>query len=290
MNTLKEISVSQAKAIYQDGSYIDNDLILFDQFEDVPLPTENRRMNCMFVALCIEGKAQYTVDTKEYKVKANDIMIINQGQVVGDYLLSRDCKGIAFMASNEFINEIVKGIQELSSLFLFTRTNPIVRLTKEDTNTFTYYFNLIKHKVDDKKHHYRKELASSLFLAMLYDLSNEIWQLQHIDHHQTRAEFIFANFVKLVEANFRKERRVSWYGQQLCITPKYLSETVKQVSHQTPNEWIDRYVTLEIRVQLKNTNKSIKEIAQDLNFPNQSFLGKYFKEHVGISPSDYRKS
>ena len=46
---------------------------------------------------------------------------------------------------------------------------------------------------------------------------------------------------------------------------------------------------LELRVQLKNTTKTIKEIARDLNFPNQSFLGKFFREHVGISPLRYRR-
>jgi AraC-like DNA-binding protein len=62
------------------------------------------------------------------------------------------------------------------------------------------------------------------------------------------------------------------------------------VSKRTPNEWIDNYVILEVRVLLRNTTMSIKEIAQQLNFPNQSFLGKFFKERVGMSPSDYRKS
>lgn len=76
----------------------------------------------------------------------------------------------------------------------------------------------------------------------------------------------------------------------MCITPKYLSETVKTVSRRTPNEWIDNYVTMELRAQLRNTTKSIKEIAREMNFPNQSFLGKYFKEHVGMSPMSYRKS
>ena len=65
---------------------------------------------------------------------------------------------------------------------------------------------------------------------------------------------------------------------------------MKQVSKRTPNEWIDNYVILEVRVLLRNTTMSIKEIAQQLNFPNQSFLGKFFKERVGMSPSDYRKS
>ena len=92
-----------------------------------------------------------------------------------------------------------------------------------------------------------------------------------------------------MEQNFRSERRVSWYAQQLCITPKYLSETVKAVSKRRPNDWIDNYVTMEIRVMLRNSTMSIKEIAQELNFANQSFLGKYFKEHVGMSPKEYRK-
>ena len=74
------------------------------------------------------------------------------------------------------------------------------------------------------------------------------------------------------------------------ITAKYLSESVKAISRRTPNAWIDYYVTLEMRVMLKNTAKSIKEIANELHFSNQSFMGKYFKEHVGMSPSQYRKT
>ena len=62
------------------------------------------------------------------------------------------------------------------------------------------------------------------------------------------------------------------------------------ISKRTPNEWIDSYVTLEMRTMLKNSSKSIKEIAKELNFPNQSFMGKYFKEHVGMSPSEFRRS
>ena len=64
---------------------------------------------------------------------------------------------------------------------------------------------------------------------------------------------------------------------------------MKSVSQRTPNDWIDNYVVLAIRVQLANTTKTIKQITEELHFPNQSFLGKYFKEHVGMSPSEYRR-
>ncbi len=107
--------------------------------------------------------------------------------------------------------------------------------------------------------------------------------------HNKKSEHIFLNFIQLVEKHYRSERRVGWYAEQLNISPKYLSETVSSVSKHSPNEWITKYVTTELRNMLRNTNKRIADIAVEMNFPNQSFLGKYFRENVGISPLKYRK-
>jgi AraC-like DNA-binding protein len=141
------------------------------------------------------------------------------------------------------------------------------------------------------EHPYRTELVKAWLLSMFYDMSGVIYRVEQQGQKvQTRADAFFAQFIRLLELNFRNERRVSWYAEQLGITAKYLSEVVKQVSKRTPTDWIDNYVILEMRVLLKNSTKNIKEIADELNFPNQSFLGKYFKEHVGMSPSEFRKS
>ena len=148
---------------------------------------------------------------------------------------------------------------------------------------------MIKHKIGDQDNFFRKDLIRTLLLAMFYDVGNIIYRFKETDKPQTRAEAILTKYIKMVEANFRQERRVGWYAQQLCITPKYLSEMVKAASNKTPTEWIDNYVTMELRVLLKNSSKSIKAITEEMNFPNQSFLGKYFKEHVGMSPSKYRQ-
>ena len=290
---LTEIDVAQTKKNYPNESYIGNDLILFDSFGDVPMPTEARRMRCLFVALCTSGRAQYTVDTHRRTVEQNDVSILNEGQVVGNYLLSRDCNGLAFMMSYDFFRSVISGIHELSALFIFSRTHPVFHLSPEQSQTLKEYFFLIKKKVDDKNHHFRRELTGSLVKALIYDISNRIYEIQQeidMDKKQTRAETIFTHFIRLVEQHFRRERRVGWYALQMNITAKYLSETVKAVSKRTPNEWIDNYVTMELSVLLKNSTLSIKDITKQMNFPNQSFLGKYFKEHVGMSPSEYRKS
>jgi len=287
---LTEISVANVKELYS-GSFIDDDLVLFDECADMPVPAEPRRIKSIIMGLCLHGSIEYTADTQLHTAQANDALIINEGQVVGNFSMSGDFSGIAMMLSYNMFQEIVQGVHDLSALFIFARTHPVFRLLPNESQSVVEYFNMIKDKVDDHFHHYRRDVARSLIATMIYDLNNALYRIQQAkDKKQTRAEAIFTRFIQLVEQNYKTERRVGWYGKQMCITPKYLSETVKQVSRRTPNDWIDYYVMVELRVQLKNTSKSIKEIATEMNFPNQSFLGKFFKEHAGMSPLAYRKS
>lgn len=287
---MTEVSVTQAKQIYSAGSYIDEDIILFSDFSDVPLPPGFARMNCIFVALCTGGMASYVVDTKPQAVVENDVIIINKDQIVSDYMLSRDCSGIAFICSSAFFGEIVTSVHDIASLFIFSRTHPVFHLDNGQARILKDYFNHIKTTIDNPRHPFRRELTASLFKSLIYELGDVMYENQHHERiKNTRSDAIFTDFIKLVEANFRTERRVGWYAEQLCITAKYLSETVKSVSRRTPNDWIDSYVSLEIRNLLRNTTMNIKEITMAMHFPNQSFLGKFFKEHVGVSPSQYRR-
>ena len=288
-NQMTDISIAAARQIY-NGSHIGEDILLFDDFSEVPMPQGPMKMNCILLGLCLKGNAQYSVDTLNHTVSANDIIIISEGQVVNNYQPSDGFSGIAIMLSDDFFHEIIKGIHELYSIFIFSRTHPVFTLDKDEVNNICTYFQGIKQKMDKQDHHFRRDVVRSLMMTMIYDLGNVIFRIQSGDRKQSRAEVIFAQFIDLVENNFREEKRVSWYAKQLCITPKYLSESVKQVSRRTPNEWIDNYVILEARVMLKDSALSIKEITQRLHFPNQSFFGKFFKEHVGMSPSKYRKS
>lgn len=272
-------------------SHIDNDLVLFDDFVNIPVFHGGRHNTVLIIGLCLEGGLSFTSDTVDYSLSTGDALIVHEGQIIGNYRPGGGVRGIGIMMSYDFFHEIVKDVHELSSLFIFSRSHPVFRMYPGEIRSVRSYFSLIKEKVDDKTNHFRKNVVRMLISAMICDLSNAIYRIQlSDDRRQTRAEAIFTGFIKLVGQNYRRERRVGWYGEQLCITSKYLSETVKAVSRRTPTEWIDRYVSMELRVQLRNTTKSIKEIACEMNFPNQSSMGKYFKEHVGMSPMMYRKS
>lgn len=270
---------------------MEDGILVTDNLGKAPIPSGPHRMNFILLALCTHGEARYTVDGREQTIHPNDVIIISERHVVDLYTASDDLAGICIIMTVKFFYDTISNVGDISALFLFSKNHPVVSLMQQEADTFKSYFYMLGKKIGDHDNRYRIELARTLVLAMFYDMSNVIYRVQQ--HHagrQTRADLIFTRFIHMVEDNYKRERRVGWYAEQLCITPKYLSETVKHVSKRTPNEWIDRYVTLEMRLLLRNSTKSIKEIAIDMNFPNQSFLGKYFKEHVGVSPSEYRRS
>lgn len=287
----KSINIDNAIRLCSECSNVGTDIMLLDEAANLPIPLEPRRMDCLFLALCLKGSARYIVDTVEHVVKPGDLIIINRGRVTYDGYMSPDCRGIGMLIDYDFFKESVKSVHELSALFLFARNHPVFSLPEDKVESIRLNFAYMKRKADESDNHFRRKLIESIFLTMAYDICDVIYRVQsRNDAVRTRAEEIFTKFLLLVEANFRDERRVGWYSEQMCISAKYLSETVKTVSQRTPNEWIDAYVVMELRMLLKNTQKSIKEIALELNFANQSFLGKYFKERTGMSPSEYRRS
>ena len=160
------LNIESARKVYH-GSYIDNDMMLFNEVSQLPIPNEPRRMGGKLFALCTQGKAQYSVDTVEYTVYANDMMIISEGQITDDVMLSRDFNGMGIIVSDDFFNEIVKDVHELSTLFLFTRANPVCHLTQQECDNIVDYFRMLKQKTDDLKHHFRRETVRSLLTTMI---------------------------------------------------------------------------------------------------------------------------
>jgi AraC-like DNA-binding protein len=286
---IKEANLANVKS-WQGVAAIDDDLVLLDQLNNISIPHEARRMNFILIALCTKGQVEYSLDTQSHTVRPGELLVISERHVVNNYASSPDFEGLAMILSVDFFREVINDVADLSAVFLLARSKPVMALSEHEMRIFTNYFYTIKDRIESVNNHFRKALVRTLLLALLYDMSNVVYQFQQTaDQRRKRGDIIFTRFIKMVEEYCGRERRVSWYAGQLGITPKYLSETVKEVSRRTPNEWIDNYVIVELRVLLKNTTKSIKQITEEMHFPNQSFLGKYFKEHVGVSPSEYRK-
>lgn len=291
MEKIKDLNLDRIREKSEVPS-IGDDLLVFKDVKSIPQLDEPRRMNCLVVAVCTKGKGGYVLNQKEHTITPGDALILTDGQIVDKIWMSDDIEGIALLISNAFIFEILKDIRNLSILFLLTRNHPVFPMQEDEIRVAHEYFNMICERVTRKDYTLRKDVLRLLIVTMIYDLGSVFYRvMETTDNHNydTKSEKIFVEFIQLVEKYCRKERRVSWYAQQLKLTPKYLSEIVSSVSKCSPNAWIDKYVTNEIRIMLRQTDMKICDIAKELNFPNQSFLGKYFRENVGISPIKYRK-
>ncbi len=106
---------------------------------------------------------------------------------------------------------------------------------------------------------------------------------------QSSNDDLYRRFWELLAFAKGNIRQVSQYAEQLCVTPKQLSAVVKASSGRTVIEWINESTIKAITNELRYTQKSVSEIAQEFDFPSLSFFGKYFKKHTGFSPRAYRE-
>ena len=107
---------------------------------------------------------------------------------------------------------------------------------------------------------------------------------------QSNKDVIFQNFMLSLFRFYRREREVGFYAGRQHLTPRYFSSIIKEKSGTGALQWIVQMVISETKQLLETSDLSVKEIAMTLNFPTQSFFGKYFKQYVGVSPKDYREA
>ena len=104
-----------------------------------------------------------------------------------------------------------------------------------------------------------------------------------------RSSEYFERLLRLLSEHYKTERSVEFYADKMNLTPKHLSRVVRNFSGKSVHQWIDNFVVLEIKNLLKHSDMSIQQISYDLNFPNPSFMGQYFKRITGKTPGEYRR-
>ena len=137
--TIKESDLNKAKT-WSESVVLDDDLLLTEHIDKAPMPTEPRRMNFILIGLCLQGEVMYELDTQKQIIKPGDILIVSDRHVVDSYRCSEDMRGLCMMMSVQFFREIIQNVSDISSLFLFSRLHPVMRLEDKEIETFKEYF------------------------------------------------------------------------------------------------------------------------------------------------------
>ena len=251
------------------------------------------RSDFLTVLLIVKGELTFSLNLEEYTAKQNSLIIVAPSAIKKVGVVSKDTivSGVNFTI--EFLTAIGMPKNAVELLDYFTsQFSPHCHLDRKDASALQLIIQQLNSRVTALNEHvYGKELLYHTFYIFLY----EVYGLSKkyavpIHHHVTRKENLVKNFTQLVQKQFRSQRNVNMYSEQLSITPKYLTETVKEITGKTAGEIIDDFVLLEAKLLLDNPALSIAEIADELHFSDQSFFGKYFKRHTGLSPKEYRHS
>lgn len=287
---IKQVGFNQVKE-FGKADYIDDCIAFHTDIRELCSGQMPIRMDMATLVGCFVGRLQTDINGVTYTLRQNEVIVLKPNDIIANCMLSTDFNGGILCMSQRGLLEQISEIELWNKAFSFG-DNPIVHVGAESLHMLELYGKTLKEKLKMGAAPYRKEIIVSIVKAALYELmaSTEGMEVTACGGNLTKqSEVLFKRFIMLLSGCMVKPRSVAWYADQLCVTPKYLSTVCKQVSGRTAFDWINEHVRKDIRHWLRNSDKSIKEIADLLEFPNISFFGKYCRTHFGASPTDLRK-
>lgn len=283
---------------YASSVNFDNELILIDnltpecelyndRFLDYPV-----KLSFSISIICISGSMSFRINLNEHTLRAGDMLVCQRGDF-GEFLAMEEGSKVIIIAFSDEYFQNIQYAGAINSMQRLFRDNPTCHLTPSATDECVTIYNAMKTKIREEDNPYRKGALMGYIQVLLYDAYyyfNKISGNTNLKNKKsTRKEEIFEKFIKAVHDEYREHRSISHYADVLCISPKYLSQIVMQASGRLAGEWIADYVILEAKAMLKSKKFTVQQVSDFLNFSNQSFFGRYFKEKVGCSPTAYQK-
>ena len=233
--------------------------------------------------------AVFTIDLRKYHIVPNTHITLLPSSIISLTSASKDFL-VDFFAYSETMFKtacfrleppFIHFIKE-NACYTHTEDEPVRAITGLITASNAIY--------RDSENLYREAIAQNLlqiFFLDTYDKVQRYFTEEQING-SNRKEELFKKFINLVHTYCTTQRDVAFYADQLCISTRYLSAITKQVAEDSAKEIIDENLILELKMALQSTGMSLKEIADKYRFPDQSFFGRYFKKHTGMSPKEYR--
>lgn len=287
----KEINVN-IDYLIKNGfvNYSDGDIVIMNSSERPHL--ENTvKLEMITIVYIEEGMMQADLNGKTVKAGKDDLVVCPPNTFVNKSLTSADFSSKVIGLSYKAMQRSLLMSKDIWGIMAFVSRNPVIHLEKKSSEMLDKYYSLLSYKIENPHGFYHKEIMQSLFHCIFYELSAII--APKLGNMQEKTQFsqgeiLFKKFIELLTTYESNDRSVKAYAEHLCVTPKYLSTVCKSVSGKTALEWIHDFLAEAITQKLKYTDFSIKEIADELGFPNISFFGKFVKARFGVSPKEYR--
>ena len=278
--------------------YSDNEIVVVDSIQQfTQISSAHVGMNT--IVICTSGKAQAQMNGIQMELHRNQIAIIPQNVTVTDVMVSPDFDVKGMFLTNRILRSFLNEKISVWNDMMYIHRQHIVTMDEDEILFYTHFYDMLTLAIEKgKENPYHTEIIQALLRSailglcgtMKWMLSQNDNQLSIINYQLSASKSHFQRFLDLLHSTDVKHRTVEAYANDLYISPKYLTTICKKNSGKTANEWITEHVLEDIRYYLKQTDLSMKQICDQLGFPNPSFFGKYVKDHFGMTPMEFRKS
>lgn len=277
INPLQPTSEEEFLVGSSDLSYFDNN---------------SNRCECGAVMVCRKGHCDITLDSYHGTIRRNHSILMLPGSLLSLKNRSDDFQVEFFSFRPALFAEAAFRIEV--DFIRIIKTHPVSQLKGSAMKALNLWLQILEYSYLDRENRFRNTIIKNRLQNALLEMCDKVMRMPNIDSIRPklsrRCADHFNRFVTLLNEYGSREREVSFYAEKLCISTRYLSTIVQATSGRTVKSMIDDVVLLELKILLQTTDLSIQEIAYRLNFPDQSYLGRFFRKHTGQSPTAFRNS
>lgn len=234
--------------------------------------------------ICHSGESSVSCNLRPCIIKKGVFSINMPGQIIHYEVVSQDFSCTAVMLSPTFMSSL--GFPYNFEINRLIEAHPVISLTENEYTACLGFCRMVT-AIINSHNKFKLEMIKHLTCAYIYGFAHCVIDRNPLEP-PTAEDILMGRFFDELKKNYRNSRSVKFYADKLCVTPGYLATVTKRVTGKTVSEWISKYVVLEAKALLTRRDMSIQQIGYRLNFPNQSFFGKYFKKATGYSPNEYR--
>lgn len=266
---------------------------IYTKVSDLPLTETPAYLEEGINGICTGGSALFNVFYNKRKVTKNDLVTIFPYQLASITEISNDFSIVFFKVPKKLFLDTIRGVYRPTlDYFFYMRKYYSFPMCEEECKRFIHFCHILTFRADIPCNFFRRESIMSLLRVFYWDIyvgyKNNPKATQSIKY--TRKEKLVFDFFCLIIEYHSISRDVAFYAEKMCISPKYLTMLVTDNTGRSAKEWIVEYTIIEIKALLRDSNFEIKEIVSQTNFQSSSTMTRFFREHTGITPSEYRKN
>lgn len=242
----------------------------------------------LMTIICVKGSFRTNVNLMDVELRENDALVITPGSIINKTETEPGTQLLMMAFANNDDSVLTHTAASMRKFFLHSA---VFHGDKEDMEEVTGIYKQMRMILMHRQTDYTREKLLNCLkgLELLFMGQKEKFEKEQMYKKPTRREEILLDFMQEVHDHCQEHRDLKFYADRLCLSPSYLAHIISETSGKHASEWIKEAVILEAKAMLHTGSYTVQQVSLALNFPNQSFFGKYFKAAVGISPRQYQQ-